>query len=133
MHYTAIIILCMSHIDNDIVMTSCITVLVTIVTERPQVRYLNRYVRDPLCAAGARGPDKWFDLGLALMGESSRNNLDVIKIEQRNVYGCCDAMFGLWLERVSDASWSQLIEALREISMDGIASDLTKRLQDIAT
>ena len=110
-------------------MTSCITVLVTIAIDRPQVRYLNRYVRDPLCAAGASGPDKWFDLGLALMGENSRDNLNVIKIDQRNTYGCCDAMFGLWLQRVPDASWSQLIAALKEISMDDIANNLTKRLQ----
>ena len=42
--------------------------LVPIVTDRPEVRYLNRYVREPLCAVGAKGPDKWHDLGLVLMG-----------------------------------------------------------------
>ena len=103
--------------------------MVTIGTERPQVRYLNRYVRDPLCAAGVRGPDKWFDLGLTLMGEGSRNNLEVISIDKRNTYQCCDAMFGLWLQRVPTASWEQLIKALEEISMDDIVKDLTKRLQ----
>ena len=102
-------------------------------TDRPQVKYLNRYVRDPLCAAGAVGPDKWFDLGLTLIGEGSRNNLNVMKIDQRNTYGCCDAMFSLWLQRVPDASWSQLITALRETAMDGIANDLTSRLQGIAS
>ena len=109
----------------------CITAfhLITIGTERPQVRYLNRYVRDPLCAAGARGPDKWYDLGLTLMGEGSRNSLDVISIDKRNTFQCCDAMFGLWLQRVPSASWAQLIEALKEISMDNIATDLDNRLQ----
>ena len=102
--------------------------MVTIGTERPEVRYLNRYVRDPLCAAGASGPDKWFDLGLVLMGESSRNNLNVIKIDQRNTYGYCDAMFGLWLQRVPDASWDKLITALKELKMDDIVKNLEERL-----
>ena len=103
--------------------------LVTIETDKPQVRYLNKYVRDPLCAACAEGPNKWFELGLILMGEGSRNNLNVIKIDKANTYLRCDAMFGLWLQRVPDASWEQLINGLEEISMDDTVKDLNARLQ----
>ena len=126
---TPTIYACMCPSCLIIIIITCIIVLVTIVTDRPEVKYLNRHVRDPLCAAGARGPDRWFDLGLALIGEGSRNSLDIMRIDQRNTYGCCDAMFSLWLERVPGANWSQLIQALRGISMDNIADDLTKRLK----
>ena len=90
------------------------------------MRYLNRYVRDSVCAAG---PTKWHDLGLVLIGESGRNELDVIKIDKRHsVFECCDAMFALWLQRDTKASWKRLINALREISMDVLADELAKRL-----
>ena len=101
-----------------------IIVLVAIVTDPPEVRYLNRYVRDSLCAAG---PNRWHDLGLILTGKSGKNKLDMIKIDQKHsVSGRCDAMFTLWLELDSEPSWNKLIVALREISLEAIASDLTK-------
>ena len=99
-------------------------------TDRPEVRYLSRYVRGPLCAASATGPDRWFDVGLTLIGESGRNDLDVMKHKyQRDIYPCCDAMFALWLQRDPEASWSKLIAALRENSLERIAGDLTDRLR----
>ena len=102
--------------------------MVTIGTDRPQVQYLNRYVRGPLCAAGATGSDKWYELGLALMGEGSRNDLDVMKIDKRNTYQCCDAMFALWLQRVPEASWELLINALKKECMNKIVDDLNTKL-----
>ena len=51
-----------------------------------------------------------------------------MRIDERNTFGCCDAMFGLWLQRVPDASWEKLIVALKEITLDDIATNLTKRL-----
>ena len=105
----------------------CITVLIAIVTDRPEVRHLNRYVRDPLCAAGT---NRWHDLGLILTGKSGKNKLDMIKNdEKQSLSGHCDAMFALWLEIDPDASWNKLIAALREISLKAIASDLTKILR----
>ena len=98
------------------------------VTDRPEVKYLHRYVRDPLAAAGANGPNRWYDVGLTLMGESSRNNLDIFKLDKRNTYECCEGMFNLWLQRDTEASWNKLIEALRKNNLGDIAKDLTKRL-----
>ena len=63
------------------------------------------------------------------MGEGCRYSLDVISIDKRNTYQCCNAMFGLWLQRVPSASWEQLIEALKELFMDDIVTELNKRLQ----
>ena len=96
------------------------------VTDRPEVRYLNRYVRDSVCA---EGNTKWHDLGLILIGESGRNDLGIIKLDKKHsVFECCDAMFALWLQRDTQASWGRLITALREIFMEVLADELTKRL-----
>ena len=105
----------------------CIIVLLPIVIDPPEVRYLNKYVRDPLCAAG---PNKWRDLGLILIGESNRSKLGMIKIDEKHgVSGCCDAMFARWLEIDPEPSWNKLIAALKEISLKAIAEDLTKILR----
>ena len=102
----------------------CIIILVTVVTDHPEVRHLNTYVRGPLCAAG---PNRWRDLGLILMGESSRNELSIIEYNhQSNISGCCDKMFALWLERDPEATWKKLIAALKDNHLETIASDLTK-------
>ena len=97
-------------------------------TARPGMKYLNRYVRDQLAAAGAGGPKKWYDLGLTLMGESSRNQLDVMKIDKYNTYECCEGMFNLWLEKDPKASWNKLIAALKQNNLNTIADALTRRL-----
>ena len=99
-------------------------------TACPEIMQLNRFVRDPLAAAGANGPNRWYDVGLTLMGESSRNHLDILKIDKRNTYECCEGMFSLWLDRDSEASWNKLIAALRRNDLGGIADDLIKRLGD---
>lgn len=101
---------------------------ITVVTDRPGIKYLHRYVRDPLAAAGADGPERWYDVGLTLMGDSSKDRLDILKIDQRNTYGCCEGMFNLWLQRDVEASWNKLITALRKNNLGGIADDLTAKL-----
>ena len=35
---------------------------------------------------------------------------------------CCTKMFQLWLDRQPEASWEQLIQALRGIDLDEVAS-----------
>ena len=102
--------------------------MITVVTARPEVKYLNRYVRDQLAAASASGPKKWYDVGLTLMGENSRNQLDVMKVDKHNTYERCEGMFNLWLERDPEASWNKLIAALKRNNLNTIADDLTKKL-----
>ena len=102
--------------------------LITVVTARPDIKYLNRYVRDQLAAASASGPKKWYDLGLTLMGKSSKDQLGVMKIDKHNTYECCEGMFNLWLERDPEASWSKLIAALKLNNLNTIADDLTRKL-----
>ena len=37
-------------------------------------------------------------------------------------------MFQLWLEKCSDASWSQLIQALKEVDLNSLASKIEAML-----
>ena len=58
----------------------------------------------------------WRELGLELL--VSDNDLEVIKADNpTNVTACCSEMFDKWLKRTPDASWSQLVTALREIKL----------------
>ena len=49
-------------------------------------------------------------------------------INKQNIFAQCDEMFRLWLERIPEASWGKLIEALEKIEMGELAKDLTERL-----
>ena len=88
--------------------------------------YLNKYVRGKVCAAGA---NKWRDLGIVLMGQDAVTDLDVIKINHPNdVEECCSRMFIKWRQRTPKASWKQLIEALKEVKLTQLASELEELL-----
>ena len=89
-----------------------ILVLVTLVTHRPDAVYLMRYVRDPLCA---EGQTTWYDVGLTLIGEGGKLHLKIIKNNpQFTIFERCDAMFDLWKQRDTEASWNKLIEAFEK-------------------
>ena len=80
------------------------------------MRYLIRYVR------GSVG-SKWYDLGIELLHcEDDEDELDKIEFEHpRDLDTCCRKMFQLWLKKQSNASWNQLIEALRQPSIKLVA------------
>ena len=94
------------------------------VNECPDVIYLNKYVRGKVCAA-----DKWRDLGIELMGQDAVYVLDIIRVDNPyNVEECCSRMFTEWRQRTPKASWKQLIEALKEVKLNQLASELEKGL-----
>ena len=94
------------------------------VNECPDDEYLNKYVRGKVCAA-----DKWRDLGIVLMGQDAVTDLDVIRINHpNNVEECCSRMFTKWRQRTPKASWKQLIEALKEVDLTQLASELEELL-----
>ena len=100
--------------------------LLVSVNNRPKDEHFNKYVREKVCAAGK---NKWRDLGVALMGQNAVDSLDVIRIDNSNdVKACCSRMFTKWLERTPKASWRQLIEALKEVKLTQLASELEERL-----
>ena len=100
--------------------------LPVIISDCPDDKHLNKYVRGKVCAAGA---DKWRDLGIVLMGQDAVIDLDTIKVDYPyNVKECCSRMFTEWRQRTPKASWKQLIEALKEVKLTQLASELEELL-----
>ena len=96
------------------------------VNECPDDKHLNKYVKGKVYAAGA---DKWRDLGIVLIGQHAVTDLDVIRINYpNNVMQCCSRMFTEWRQRTPTASWKQLIEALKEVELTQLASELEEFL-----
>jgi len=64
-------------------------------------------------------------LGIELMGQDAVSGLDVIRVDHHNdVRACCSRMFTLWCQRTPKANWKQLIEALKEVNLNRLASEL---------
>jgi len=88
------------------------------VNECPDDKFLNKYVIDKVC-------EKWRDLGIELMGQDVVPSLNVIRADHRNdIRECCSRMFTLWRQRTPKANWKQLIEALKEVNLNHLASEL---------
>ena len=98
-------------------------VLSIAVDDRPEPKFLNRHVTEQLCASDAV---MWKKLGLEL--GIKNHALGVIKHDNHNVVECCSAMFQLWCERQTTASWRQLIEALRQLQLNNLASQIESKL-----
>ena len=101
------------------------TLITIAVCDRPEVKFLNRHVREQLCARSAQ---MWKDLGVILLGSENNDALEVIKNDNSNVMGRCSAMFQLWLDRQPSASWRQLIQALKELHLNYIAHQIESKL-----
>ena len=98
------------------------------VNDCPDDKFLNKYVRGKVCAAGA---NKWRDLGIALMGQKATTDLDVIRVDHPNdVKACCSRMFTEWRQTTLEASWKLLIEALEEVKLTELANELKELLLD---
>ena len=68
---------------------------------------------------------QWRDIGLELV--DSNKTLKVIEADHpSDVDTCCRLMFEKWLEAKSDASWSQLVIALKNIKMFTAANAISK-------
>ena len=93
--------------------------------DRPETKYLNRYVIEEVCASG---PEAWSRLGNELLEEKDAAALNVIKSNVTGSTMRCAEMFRLWLERQPDASWRRLITAMKNIHMHTLASDVEKLL-----
>ena len=94
---------------------------VTVGTQQPSVRFLNRHVRDSVGL-------KWHDLGIELLDSNNAvEDLDTIEAEYpTDLKKCCTKMFSMWLRKQPSASWNQLIEALRQpnIELDTLATKI---------
>ena len=92
--------------------------------QKPFLKYLIRYVRSSVGL-------KWHDLGIELLDSDDVKDLDKIEAEYKlDLDKCCTKMFQLWLEKQPTASWSQLIEALRQpdIELHSLATKIENML-----
>jgi len=83
-----------------------------------------RFVRDLVA-------DKWYDIGLELLEQKDERTVNIIKRNNAgNVAECCTEMLELWLNRQPNATWNQLIKALRApgIELNNAASKIEKML-----
>ena len=58
--------------------------------------------------------DKWRDLGVQLLQPDPEKLLNIIAEDHpHDVVRCCKRVFEKWLEITTDATWNELIRALR--------------------
>jgi len=81
------------------------------VDDRPDPKYINRHIRDTVCSEHG----KWYDLGMELLDREVAVQLSAIKTKEgSDTREKFREMINLWLESKSDATWNQLIAALRQ-------------------
>ena len=69
-------------------------------------------------------------MGIELLGQDGIADLDVIKANNTDdVTKCCSKMLSLWLQRQTEASWNQLIEALVQVKLNRVAQEIKKGLK----
>ena len=94
-------------------------------TDRPALKHLNRHVRPHIT-------DKWHDIGVELLDVEDESALNTIKVNNPgDGHKCTAEMLQLWLEKKPDASWNQLIQALKApiIKLEDLASKIEALLE----
>ena len=70
---------------------------------------------------------EWYDIGLELLCSDDVVVLNEIKKNYpTDVNKCCTEMFNKWLQRVPDASWNQLAEALKKVGLNTAAKNVVR-------
>ena len=99
--------------------------ILSIGNDRPSTKDLHNHV-----VQGAAG--KWRDFGVQLLDTSTSDRiLDIIeKDHPQDVTTCCKCMLRKWLDTNPDASWSQLLDALRSpcVQLDYLADQIEHKL-----
>ena len=80
--------------------------------DRPSMRDLHNHIIPAVAS-------KWWELGVQLLNPSTSHNiLEIIKENHpQDVMGCCSNMLQRWLDTIPDASWNELLKALRSPSL----------------
>ena len=74
--------------------------------------------------------DKWRDLGVQLLRPDQEKMLDIIAADHpHDVVSCCKCVLKKWLD-TSDATWNELIRALRSptVQLDYFSGQLEKMM-----
>ena len=73
---------------------------------------------------------RWFDIGAVLLDAKYHNELAIIERDEKNdAATCCRKMFTKWLDTKELASWATLIQALKQLKLNKVASDVEQLLQ----
>ena len=75
--------------------------------------------------------DKWEDLGVQLLRPDQEKTLDIIAADRSHgVVSCCKRVLKKWLDTTTDATWNELIRALRRpsVELDYLADQLERML-----
>ena len=80
-------------------------------SDRPSLKNLNDHVVNNVA-------HKWRDLGEQLLQPDQETMLDIIEADQpSDVVSCCKRFFKKWRDTTTNATWDQLIQALRSPSV----------------
>ena len=74
----------------------------------------------------------WKELGVQLLRSDKTNELEIIETNYpHDVVRCCKCLLEKWLESSVDATWNQLIEALKSpsVQLNYFAKELEQRLK----
>ena len=74
---------------------------------------------------------KWRDLGVQLLRPDQETILDIIEKDcPHDAASCCKRVFKDWLDTTTDATWNELIRALRSpsVQLDYVASKLEQKM-----
>lgn len=106
---------------NNYIHMHCLYTYVIYYTDCPEMKQLQHVMRIENIKITA----SWYELGLELL--VSDNDLEVINVNNPlNVTACCCKMFDKWLKRTPDASWKQLVTALRNIKLYAAANAVSE-------
>ena len=74
--------------------------------------------------------EQWFDIGLELLEPEDEPQLRIVRSSKLGTIECCAEMLELWIDRQANATWNQLIKALRApgIEMYSVASTIKNML-----
>ena len=87
------------------------------------MRDLNKHVIDLVTT-------KWYELGLELLETEHEKELAIIETNcNSDVRICCRKMFNKWLDIQSDASWGQLIQAVKDVELNSAVADIQQLLE----
>ena len=76
--------------------------------------------------------ENWKDVGVQLLRSDQAYQLGIIETNYpQDVVRCCKRVLEKWLQSSVDATWNQLIEALRRpsVGLNYFASELEQRLK----
>ena len=92
-------------------------------SDRPSLRALYAHVVNTVAGHG-----KWRDLGVQLLPPETVGIIE--QNHRQNVVSCCKRVLEEWLQTTTDATWNQLIRALRSpgVQLNHLAGQLEQML-----